>query len=58
LVFLECQFESYLDKWDEDKMIGILRKTWVKMSETGQRAAHQLDLSDSAKTILNKALSA
>lgn len=58
LVFLECQFESYLDKWDEDKMIGILRKTWVKMSETGQRAALQLDLSDSAKTILNKALSA
>ncbi len=56
LVFLECQFESYLDKWDEEKIIGILQKTWVKMSETGQGAALQLDLSDAAKSVLNKAL--
>jgi hypothetical protein len=56
LVFLECQFESYLDQWEEDKVIRILQKTWVKMSPRGHGAALKLKLSDRAGRLLQQAL--
>lgn len=57
LVFLETQFEGYLDRWEEDKMIGILQKTWAKMSEVGRAAALDLPLSGRALALVQKALS-
>lgn len=56
LVFLECQFEGYLKEWDEDKVIRILRKTWVKMSERGQEAALGLQMSSRARAVVERAL--
>ncbi len=56
LVFLECQFEGYLDKWAEDKIIRILQKTWAKMSECGHAAALNLPLSDRARGLVARAL--
>jgi hypothetical protein len=56
LVFLETQFESYLVKWEDDKIIRILKKTWVKMSESAHQAALELDLSDRALDLIRRAL--
>ena len=57
LVFLENQFESYLDKWQDEKIVRILQKTWAKMSERGHKAAFKLDLSEKALALLERALS-
>lgn len=56
LVFLECQFDGYLDKWDEDKMIRILQKTWAKMSDVGHAAALKLSYSDRGQRVIGRAL--
>ncbi|KAK3983796.1 cytochrome b2 [Cladorrhinum sp. PSN332] len=52
LVFLDDQFDDFESKpeIDEEKIIGILRKTWGKMSGAGQALALQMELSDRAKT--------
>ncbi|HEV8290322.1 MAG TPA: DUF4202 domain-containing protein, partial [Tepidisphaeraceae bacterium] len=42
LVFLQHYFEEFAKEHDEEKVIGILRKTWRKMSERGHEAALQL----------------
>jgi hypothetical protein len=39
LVFLEFQFEDFMHKHPEEKVIDIVKKTWAKMSEKGQKAA-------------------
>jgi len=56
LVFLESQFEAYIDQWEEDKIIRILQKTWAKMSERGHEAALQLNLSERALSLVQRAL--
>lgn len=58
LVFLDDQFDDFEKKEeiDEDKMVGILKKTWVKMSEPGRQLALQMQLSDRAKVLIGKAL--
>ncbi|MGI9531001.1 DUF4202 domain-containing protein [Lutimonas sp.] len=56
LVFLEYYFEKFSEKYSEDKMIDILRKTWKKMSSKGQEAALELDYSDHSKALITKAL--
>jgi hypothetical protein len=56
LVFLECQFDDYLDQWDEDKVVRILQKTWAKMSERGHAAALGLKLSKRAQALVERAL--
>lgn len=58
LVFLDDQFDGFDAKADidEDKMVGILRKTWGKMSEPGRQLALGMDLSERAKTLIGKAL--
>jgi len=56
MVFLETQFESYLEKWDYEKVIHILRKTWGKMSQRAQDAALKLPLSERAIALIQKAL--
>jgi len=58
LVFLDNQFDDFESKpeIDEEKIIGILRKTWAKMSPAGHALALQMDLSDRAKVLIQKAL--
>lgn len=56
LVFLDDQFEDFKGDHSEDKIIAILRKTWPKMSEAGQREAMKIDMSDDAKRIIGIAL--
>lgn len=56
LVFLDDQFEAFETSVDEDKMVGILRKTWGKMSPAGRDLALQMDLGDRPKELVVKAL--
>ncbi len=58
LVFLENYFADFSQKHDEEKIIGIVRKTWGKMTERGHELALGLELSDEARAIVGKALSA
>jgi len=56
LVFLENYFADFSQQHDEEKLTGIVRKTWRKMSPQGQQAALALDFSPEAVTIIEKAL--
>ncbi|KAH7116239.1 hypothetical protein B0J11DRAFT_539512 [Dendryphion nanum] len=56
LVFLDDQFDAFEKEHNEEKIIGILRKTWVKMTEEGQKMALGMDLSERAKALVGKAL--
>lgn len=60
LVFLDDQFDDF-DKdpaHDEEKTIGILRKTWVKMSPQGHEIALKMDHSERARLLIGRALAA
>ena len=56
LVFLDDQFDHFKEKHDEDKIVNILKKTWVKMSKTGQDMALELPMTDDCKALVQKAL--
>ena len=58
LVFLDDQFDDFekRSEMDEDKMVGILKKTWAKMGSQGQQLALSMHLSDRAKALITKAL--
>ncbi len=56
LVFLEYYFEAFMVKHTDEKIIDILRKTWVKMSDEGQELALKLNLSEDGLNLVKKAL--
>ena len=56
LVFLEYYFEEFATKHDDKKLIGILRKTWLKMSVRGQEAAIKLDFSARSQSLISQAI--
>lgn len=56
LVFLDDQFAEFEQQHDEDKIIRILQKTWVKMSEKGHGLALQISMSARCKDLVGKAL--
>jgi hypothetical protein len=57
LVFLEFEFDAFVAKYpDEAKAVGILQKTWKKMSERGHAQALALPLSERAKALVLRAL--
>jgi hypothetical protein len=58
LVFLEDEFAAFSARHDEAKLVAILRKTWMKMSERGQRAAAALDLAPPLRALIERALAA
>jgi hypothetical protein len=58
LVFLENYFIDFSRKHDEEKMIGIIQRTWAKMSPNGHEIALSLDLPDEALDLVKKALAA
>jgi hypothetical protein len=57
LVFLQHYFAEFAKEHDEEKLIGILRKTWRKMSERGHEAALNLPLRQEERRLVEKALS-
>lgn len=56
LVFLEFQYEEFISKHDDEKVMRILRKSWKKMSEPGRNAAITLNYSVRAHALLTEAL--
>ncbi len=56
LVFLEYYFPPFAQKYDADKLVDIVRKTWKKMSGQGQQAALGLSLPDDLGRVVAKAL--
>ena len=56
LVFLEFHIADFAAKTDHDKMLGIIRKTWSKMSDQGRTYAMNLMLPESVQVLLQKAL--
>jgi hypothetical protein len=57
LVFLERQFAELAQKTTEEKMLGVLRKTWKKMSPAAREHALQLSYGAREKALLERALS-
>lgn len=56
LVFLEFHFAQFAADKDEEKLFGILRKTWKKMSPQAHEMALKLELPPSAAELVKKAL--
>jgi hypothetical protein len=56
LVFLQYQYEDFITKHDDDKVIRILQKSWAKMSTPGRSIAQTLHFEGRAKSLLEKAL--
>ncbi|KAE8384173.1 hypothetical protein ETB97_011538 [Aspergillus alliaceus] len=56
LVFLDDQFEEFEKGYEEEKVLGILRKTWAKMSGEGRELALKIEMSERARALVGKAL--
>lgn len=56
LVTLELQLDDLIARTDEQKMLGILQKTWRKMSPAARQLALKLPLSRQAGSLLAEAL--
>ncbi|MEP1489139.1 MAG: DUF4202 domain-containing protein [Algibacter sp.] len=57
LVFLDYYFEEFAAKHTDEKIIDILKKTWVKMSDNGHAAALKLPFSDKSLDLVKQAIS-
>ncbi|MEO9571835.1 MAG: DUF4202 domain-containing protein [Polaribacter sp.] len=57
LVFLDYYFEEFAAKHTDEKVIDILKKTWIKMSKKGHKAALTLPFSDKSLALVKKAIS-
>lgn len=56
LVFLEHNLSKFSEKYSEDKLIDIIRKTWNKMSEKGHQHALNLNLDEKVSKLISKAI--
>tara|TARA_R110002049_G_scaffold248695_5_gene423175 strand:+ start:495 stop:1079 length:585 start_codon:yes stop_codon:yes gene_type:complete len=56
LVFLDYYFEEFAAKHEDEKVIDILKKTWVKMSDKGHEAALKLSFSDTSLALVKQAI--
>jgi len=56
LVTLEHQLPELIVKLAEEKLIGVLQKTWRKMSPAGRELAATLPLSEGEKALIERAL--
>ncbi|RAL01043.1 DUF4202 domain-containing protein [Aspergillus ibericus CBS 121593] len=56
LVFLDDQLEGFEGAWEEEKVVGILRKTWGKMSERGRELALGMEMGGRARELVGLAL--
>jgi hypothetical protein len=57
LVFLENYFAEFAAQHDGEKVVGILRKTWRKMSERGRGVALTLAMPPEARRLVERAVS-
>ncbi len=57
LVFLDYYFEEFAAKHQDEKIIDILQKTWVKMSEEGHAEALKIKYSDKSLGLIKQAIS-
>ncbi len=57
LVFLDYYFDEFAEKHPDEKVIDILQKTWVKMSDEGQQEALKLNFSDTSLALVKQAIS-
>lgn len=57
LVFLDYYYDEFLEKHNDDKIIDILKKTWVKMSDKGHEAALKLPFSEKGLALVKQAIS-
>lgn len=58
LVFIRFYLDDFAQKHDEAKLIGIIQKTWNKMSDKGHEAALKIDLPEHLTSLIGKALAA
>jgi len=56
VVFLEHYLGDFLAKTDEEKLAGILAKTWNKMSPLGRYEARKLALPSAVPLLLERGL--
>ncbi|MCJ1287865.1 hypothetical protein MMC26_007217 [Xylographa opegraphella] len=57
LVFLDDQFEEFERRLgDEEKMVGILRRTWAKMSTVGREMALGMEMGENGRRLVGRAL--
>jgi len=56
LVFLEYYFEDFVAKHESEKVVSIVRKTWSKMSESGQQHALALEFGDTSNQLITQAI--
>lgn len=56
LVFLENYFADFAQQHEQEKLVGVLRKTWRKMSPRGHQAALELTLPANARRLVERAL--
>lgn len=56
LVFLEHYFSDFCDKHNDEKLVGILQKTWKKMSADGQSCALNLSFGEREMSLIQRAL--
>jgi hypothetical protein len=56
LVFLQYYFEDFAAKHTDEKIIDIVKKTWVKMSDKGHDAALKLNYTPKSLSLIQKAL--
>lgn len=56
LTFIENGFAEFAARHDEEKLIGILQKTWAKMSDQGHAAALALEMPGELRALVEKAL--
>jgi hypothetical protein len=56
LVFLDYYFDEFAAKHTDEKVIDILQKTWVKMSEQGHEAAMQIPYSEKGLALVKQAI--
>jgi len=56
LVFLEHQFAALAARYDDNKMINALKKSWQKMTPKGREAALKLQFGAREQSLLKRAL--
>ena len=56
LMFLETQFIETTAKTGDDKMMGIIKKTWNKMTPQARDIALQLPMSSECRALVERAL--
>jgi hypothetical protein len=56
LVFLQFQYDDFITKHDDEKVIRIVQKSWNKMSGQGRNLALTLSFHGRGKSLLERAL--